>query len=263
MIRDEQRVVAGTRNLDQLDASIRGMTSKLPKDMKSLFEKLQKKGRIVVAPVSRDTCAACGMKLAISQVQAVKLAREIHSCPNCARVLYFPASAPRRVAARTRRTEARKPGISRFSSENLMVPNLESTDKEGIIAELARKMESENFIDDGEKLLDEVLRREAIMSTGVEHGMAFPHARGIEGGGLALALGISRQGVEFDGHVDGLTRIIFLIAIPTAAAAFYLKLLAGLAETFTAAEARKTLLAEKDATGLWKALVKLTRKTVK
>ena len=171
LIRDEQRVVTGSGTLEQLDASIRGMTSNLPRDMRALFEKLHQKGSLVVAPVSQDACAACGMKLAISQVQAVRMAREIQSCPNCARVLYVPASAPSRVAARTRRTEARKPGIARFSSENLTVASLESKDKNGIIAELARKMESENFIDDGEKLLDAVLRREAILSTGVDHGL--------------------------------------------------------------------------------------------
>jgi len=263
MIRDEQRVVAETKNMEQLDASIRGMTSKLPRDMRSVFEKLHKKDRIVVAPVSRDTCAACGMKLAISLVQAVRLARDVKSCPNCARVLYCPVSAPRRVGSPARRTEARKPGISRFSSEKLMVPSLESKDKEGVIAELARKMESEGFIDDGEKMIEAVLRREAILSTGVDHGLAFPHARGIEGGALAFALGISRDGVKFDGHSDDLSRIIFMIAIPTAAGAFYLKLLAGLTETFMAAEARRALSAEKSAAGLWKALVKLTRKTIK
>ena len=52
------------------------------------------------------------------------------------------------------------------------------------------------------------------------------------------------------------------MVIPTAVSTFYLKLLAGLTETFMAADARKKLLAEPDQTKLWKILVRLTKKTV-
>jgi mannitol/fructose-specific phosphotransferase system IIA component (Ntr-type) len=79
---------------------------------------------------------------------------------------------------------------------------------------------------------------------------------------LTLALGISAKGIKFDGHDKNLTKIIFFLVIPTAASAFYLKLLAGLAETFTDAEARKALSAEETPEKLWKTLIKLTKKTV-
>lgn len=48
-----------------------------------------------------------------------------------------------------------------------------------------------------------------------------------------------------------------------AASAFYLKLLAGLTETFMNPENRKALLVPKDAEALWKVLVKVTRSTIK
>ena len=44
------------------------------------------------------------------------------------------------------------------------------------------------------------------------------------------------------------------IFIPTAANAFYLKLLAGLTETFMEAQAREKLLAEKEPNKLWRVL---------
>mgnify|MGYP001478707342 CR=1 FL=1 len=52
-------------------------------------------------------------------------------------------------------------------------------------------------------------------------------------------------------------------SIPTAASAFYLKLLAGLSETFIKTETRKVLIGAKDAGALWKALIKLTGSTIK
>ena len=53
------------------------------------------------------------------------------------------------------------------------------------------------------------------------------------------------------------------MVIPTAASAFYLKLLAGLTETFMEDEARSALLATEDPTAMWKVLTKATRKAIK
>lgn len=263
LIRDEQKIAVGLDHLGHLDTSIQSMTSKLPGDTRTLFEKLQKKDHIVIAPVADGICAVCGMTLPISLVQAVRLARDIHSCPTCARMLYYPESPARRVGKRPRRSEPRKVGIARFSAETLVIPRLQSTDKPGAITELAYKMEDEGFVDKAEKLVESAMEREAIISTAIGHGLAVPHVRGVEGGGLTLALGISAKGIKWDPSAKKLTRIIFFLVIPTAAAAFYLKLLSGLSETFSKADARKAITSEKDPTKLWKALVKVTRATIK
>jgi mannitol/fructose-specific phosphotransferase system IIA component (Ntr-type) len=266
LIRDEQKVTptaTSTGHTQQLDASIGGMTEELPPDIRNLFLKLHKKDHVVISPVSDGICAVCGMRLPISLVQAVRLGREIHSCPNCARMLYCTDTAVRRLGKVPRRTDPRKVGITRFSSETLMIPRLESDNKDGVIRELAYKMEHEGFVDKADKLVEEALRRETILSTAVDHGLAFPHVRGVEGGGLTLALGLSQKGINFGGDGENLTKIVFLIVIPTAASAFYLKLLAGLTETFMKMENRKALMAEKEADKLWKTLIKITRATIK
>jgi mannitol/fructose-specific phosphotransferase system IIA component (Ntr-type) len=262
LIRAEQKMSGGA-HLEQLDESIANMTSKLPADMRTQYDKLRKKDPIIIVPIADGFCAACRMKIPISLVQAVRMAEQVLSCPNCARMLYWPPTAALRTSKTRRRTAPRKVGIQRFSSSALMIPRLVSDDKEEIIRELATKMEQEGFVNDADMLMELSLRREAILGTGFEHGLAFPHARGVEGGGLALAMGIHKKGVRWDGPGRQLTRIIFFVAIPTAASAFYLKLLAGLAETFTKADNRKAILAEKDPEKLWKLLGKITRATVK
>jgi len=263
LIRDEQKVAGSGAHLEELDASIRELIQQLPSDVRAMFEKLYRRDRVVIGPVADGVCAVCGMRLPISLVQAVRMAQAVQSCPNCAHLLFAPAAAPRRLGQSARRTEPRKVGISRFSSEDLMVPQLAAEDAEGAIRELAGRMASAGFVDDAEKLVEAALRREAILSTALGNGLAFPHVRGVEGGGLTLALGLSRKGLRFGGSEEGLVKIVFLIVIPTAASAFYLKLLAGLAETFVKADARKALLAEKEPDKLWKALVKVTRATIK
>jgi mannitol/fructose-specific phosphotransferase system IIA component (Ntr-type) len=124
-------------------------------------------------------------------------------------------------------------------------------------------MAAEGFIEKPEELLTAALNREAIVATAVEHGLAFPHVRGVEGGGLIFALGVKKQGLKCGAPKDRLTRIIFFIVIPFAASAFYLQLIAGLMETFRDNEPRDTLLDCETQEELWKALTTLTKKTIK
>jgi mannitol/fructose-specific phosphotransferase system IIA component (Ntr-type) len=263
LIRDEQKVAGGTHHLEQLDNSIRTMTAELHSDVRVQFEKLLKKDRVVIVPVYDGICAACGMRLPISLVQSVRVARDVHMCPNCARLLFYPESAPRRLGKPVRRLDPPKIGISRFTSHTLMIPKLEAETKDDVIKELAGKLQTEEFVDKADRLVEEALRREAMISTGMGHGLAFPHVRGVEGGGLTLALGISHKGVIWNTGENETVKIVFFIVIPTAASAFYLKLLAGLSETFSKPEARKLLMAEKDPEKLWKTLAKITRATIK
>jgi mannitol/fructose-specific phosphotransferase system IIA component (Ntr-type) len=239
------------------------MTEQLPSGIKATFEKLHKKDQHVIVPVSESVCSVCGMQLPRSLVQQVRLAEALQSCPNCARFLYMPDAVARNVRPRPGRFDARKPGVSRFSSAGLMIPDLGCDTKDDAIAALANRMESEGFVDKGELLLEEALRREALYSTAVDHGLAFPHVRGVEGGALALAVGLSKEGIRFDGPKGELTHMVFFMVIPTAASAFYLKLLAGLTETFMDEAPRAALMEAEDQAAMWKVLVKVTRKAIK
>ncbi len=263
LIRGEQKVAGGAGHLEKLDESIAAMTRQLPKDIRTNFEKLRHRDQNVVVPVADQGCTVCGMKLPRSLQQAIRLGRDLHPCPNCARILYLAEGAPRNTRQRPGRFDTPKPGVARFSAESLMLAQLNADDREGAIRELAMRMADEGFVDRGDLLVEEALRREAILCTAVDHGLAFPHVRGVEGGGLTLAVGLSQKGIDFEGSKTNLTKIVFFLVIPIAASAFYLKLLSGLTETFMVAENRKQLLASKDAATLWKTLIKVTRKIIK
>jgi len=264
LIREEQQVARDGAHLEQLNKSIDAMTEQLPDDIRVMFMKLKKKDKNAIVIVSDDNCSGCGMKLPRSLVQQVRLAKEIQSCPNCARFLYVPGDTVRNIRKQPGRFELRKPGISRFSSENLMIADLEATTGEEAIRELALKMASEGFVDKSDLLIEEALRREAICSTTVDRGLAFPHVRWVEGGGLTLSVGLSKKGLAFDGSKgEDLTYLVFFLVIPTAASAFYLKLLAGLTETFMEDPARKALYNTETPAEMWKVLLKVTRKAIK
>lgn len=248
---------------EQLDASIQAMYEQLPPQVATQFRRIEKKSLLGIVPVANGVCSACGMSLPVSLVHSVHAADALHSCPNCARLLYYPESSPRRIGKRARRSEPPKVGIERFSAPELMIPDLVSTERDDVIAELCSKMEAEGFVDNGKRLLEEALKREAIASTAIGHGLAFPHVRGVEGGALTLALGVSSKGVKFGGPSRILTRAVFFMAIPTAASAFYLKLLSGLAETFQKDDARDKLVGQETQDKLWKALIKATKPVIR
>jgi mannitol/fructose-specific phosphotransferase system IIA component (Ntr-type) len=260
--RTQQEASAHGPRLAQLETSIDTLFQELPPDIGNQFRKIEKKNLLAIVPIANGVCSACGMSLPVSLVHAVHAAESLHYCPNCARMLYYPEASPRRIGHRKRRSEPPKVGIERFSSPELMIPQLASAERDDVLAELCSKMEAEGFVDNGTKLLDEALKREAIVSTALDHGLAFPHVRGVEGGGLTLALGLSRKGIRFDGVGRALTRIVFFMVIPTAASAFYLKLLSGLAQTFQKEEARDKLFEADTPEKLWKTLVKATKTTI-
>lgn len=263
--RDEQRSLpGGAAHLERLNDSVDKLIEELPLETRLAFQRLYKRDHIVISPMHDGMCPICGMKLASAQIQAVKLCREIQSCPSCARFLY-DSEGPKWVAQRPRHSVVghNLSGIARFSSEKLMVPNLRATSRDEAIAELARVMQDGGFVDDAAKLTAAAIARESIVSTSLGHGLAFPHVRGIEGGGLSVALGISHDGIVFDPADEEPCHFVFLTTIPTAVSAFYLKLISGLAATVRKANHRATLLAAQTPEALWKALVKTTRATVK
>jgi mannitol/fructose-specific phosphotransferase system IIA component (Ntr-type)/predicted RNA-binding Zn-ribbon protein involved in translation (DUF1610 family) len=246
--------------LDQLDASISALTKELPPEVNIRFSRLLQKGPLAIVPVVNGVCTACGMTLPVALVHQVHAAEQIYNCPSCARLLFYRASGARNTRKSPRRSEAPKVGIERFSAQSLMITELEGADRDSIIAELCQKMADEGFVDDPVKLQEAALQREAIISTAVENGLAFPHVRSVEGGALTLALGITPKPVKFDPAAGKAgTRIVFFMVIPTAASAFYLKLLAGLSQVFQKAENRDKLLEADTPEKLWKALIRTTR----
>ncbi len=264
LVRDELRALKGPgADFSALNTSIEAMVETLDPDAKSTFQRLFRKDHIVMAPMNNGSCAVCGMHLAIAQVQAVKLCQQIVTCPSCARIVFDPSGARWVAQAASRATSEPKVGVARFSSPDLMIPELSGTTPAEVIEEFAQTLQKTQFVDDAAKLAETAIARENMLGTGIGHELAFPHARGIEGGGLALAFGVSRKGVSFQGDGGEPAKLIFFCTIPTAVSAFYLRLLASITDAFVKEPNRKAATKAESPEELWKILVKATRKTLK
>jgi mannitol/fructose-specific phosphotransferase system IIA component (Ntr-type) len=261
----EGKASASKMPLAQLEESITKSLKKLPEDVSERYQRLRKRFPLAVVPIVSGACATCGMMLTAALVQAVKTGEALQTCPHCGRFIYLPetmAKQPRKMVSRVGDDRPVPVGIARFSAANLMAPKLAATTREEAIAELAQTLAKQGYTENADVVTELALKREAIISTAVEHGLAFPHVRDVEGGGLTLALGLKEKGLDFGAPDGKLTKMIFLIVIPTPATAFYLRLLAGLVKTFVETDARKAMLDCETPAQMWKALTKLTRLTI-
>ena len=262
LTRDEHHQTGDGSHMDVLDASIDALVDKLEPQPKALYQRLYKKDHVVMAPMVNGCCAVCGMKLPISQVQQVRIAKTLQTCSSCGRMIYEgDEDAPRYVAEKPTRGEPRKTGISRFSAETLMV-ELKAEKPEDAVRELADAMAENKFVSNPAALVVAAMERESVLSTAIGEGLAFPHVRGVEGGGLTLALGVSKKGIAWDASGE-IVHLVFFSVIPVAVSAFYLRLMAGLTEAFAKQDNREILLSAALPADLWKAFMKATRYTIR
>lgn len=261
--RAQQQASMPAQRMQSIDRSIKTLADELPAELKTHFNRLLQKNIEAIVPITGGNCSGCGYALTKTMVNSIHAGDELNRCPNCTRIIYAPDVPLTRRAPRRRWGDPVKRGIERFSAPELMVPSLKGTTKEEILLELCETMRTEGYVENCEALHEAALEREAIISTAVENGLAFPHVRGVEGGGLTLALGIHKKGIQFGAPKDRLSKIFFYMVIPTAASAFYLKLLSGLTQSFATKEARDSLLKAKTQEELWTALIKATKKMVR
>jgi len=106
---------------------------------------------------------------------------------------------------------------------------LEGIGKPKVIEALVDLIVASGHATDREAILSAVLDREAKGSTGLENGIAIPHARTAGVSDVVCALGISRAGIDFD-SVDGKPcHLVFLILAPPEESTKYLKALSAVA----------------------------------
>lgn len=260
LTRDEHHQTGDGSHLDALNDSIEALQQKLEPQVAGLYGRLYKKNHIVIAGMSNNCCAVCGMQIPIAQGQQVRLGQHLVTCSNCGRILFAADDDAARNVSEPQDRDNPKTGISRFSAEELMVVDMDVASREAAVARLAAAMETGKFIANADKLVTAAMEREGVLSTAMEGGIAFPHVRGVEGGGLTLAMGVSKQGIDWGGET---VHIVFLSAIPVAVSAFYLRLMTGLCQAFSKESVRKAVIEANDAATLWKLLQKATRTTVK
>ena len=128
-------------------------------------------------------------------------------------------------------------------SSNLVICDMKATTKDEALLELVELVSTSDNIIDKQQLMDDILQREDKMSTGMEHGIAFPHAKSSGVRHLTVAVGIKRSGIDFD-SLDSLPAKIFvLIASPKDETSPHLQVLSAVSGILSQEENRNKILA--------------------
>lgn len=92
------------------------------------------------------------------------------------------------------------------------LPRLAAETKGDVIVELLDALVSAGNIRDRDDALHSILDREAVMSTGLQDGIAMPHGRTDQVAAVTLALGLKPEGVDFEA-LDGNPSQIFVLTL--------------------------------------------------
>jgi len=127
--------------------------------------------------------------------------------------------------------------------------NMRAATKEEAIEELVSLLDSVHLLKDKDKVLANVLEREKSMSTGMQNGIALPHARTSGVDKPVMAIGVHTQGIDFQ-TIDGTpAHIIALIASSEGDPAPHMQILASLGSTLGSDIVREQLLHAKTREG--------------
>ncbi|MDE2811746.1 MAG: PTS sugar transporter subunit IIA [Gemmatimonadota bacterium] len=128
-----------------------------------------------------------------------------------------------------------------LSAESTIV-DLKGESKEDIIAELVNSLPVGDAITDREQVLQAVLDREKIMSTGIGDGIAIPHGKSAAVTELVAAMGTQQRGMDFDALDGEPAYVFFLLVSPANVSGPHIKALARISRLLKNDEFKKKLI---------------------
>ena len=132
--------------------------------------------------------------------------------------------------------------LTEILSEECISLKLAVQAKPDIIRDMAELASRSGRIESTDQLVEALLAREQIQTTGIGHGMAIPHATAEGVKGLVLALGIAKEGVDFHSLDQQPVHLIFLLAGEPRLQTSFLGILSRISRFFRNEEFRNKVL---------------------
>lgn len=129
-----------------------------------------------------------------------------------------------------------------FIQKECISLNLQSKSKADVIDELIGILDKAGKLNDREIFKKEILKREAQSSTGLEEGIAIPHAKTAAVKVPSIAIGISKEGLDYESLDGEVSRLFFMIAAAEGADDTHIELLSKLSTILLEDEVREALL---------------------
>ena len=134
--------------------------------------------------------------------------------------------------------------LKNILNPSVISTNLKSSDKEGVIKELLSILVTAKLIPSEQQdlVFSDLMERENKMSTGIQHGVAIPHAKTKVVKSLVACIGVKESGVDF-AALDGEPSTIFIMTLsPIDRVGPHVQFLADVSMVIKEESARKEIL---------------------
>ncbi len=101
-----------------------------------------------------------------------------------------------------------------FFHEDLFIPELRASTKNGVLKEMATWLESKKKVYRTSIIYDLLNNREKLGSTGIGGGIAIPHCRSIAVEKLTVLFAVKSKGVDFKSTDKKLVKLFFVVVAP-------------------------------------------------
>ena len=121
-------------------------------------------------------------------------------------------------------------GFLELLDKNLIKVPVDSVAKNDLLEELVNLLDENGKLKDRSLALSDVLKREQLCSTGLERGIAVPHAKTDSVEEMVMAIGISPSGMEFNALDGEPSSLFFMILAPPDMAGPHIEVLSDIAK---------------------------------
>jgi len=124
----------------------------------------------------------------------------------------------------------------------MIIPELSSNNKDGALRELVRVLAQVERQVDEDRMMEILLERESLGSTGIGEGVAIPHGKSKDVKKLLASFGRSLPGLDFQSMDGKPAHLFFLLVAPENSAGIHLKALARISRLMKDQVFRKALM---------------------
>jgi nitrogen PTS system EIIA component len=126
--------------------------------------------------------------------------------------------------------------------ESCVIADIKGVTKREILFEMAETLKKAKLIDDVDSVVDIIMERESLGSTGIGDGVAIPHGKMKKLNTILCVAGRSKDGVNFDAVDRQPVHIFFLVLAPEDSASLHLKVLSRISKVLRDQSFRKNIL---------------------
>lgn len=131
--------------------------------------------------------------------------------------------------------------LSELINPRAVTLRLKAREKREALVEMADLLEAAHGFNSQGEVLDRVMRREAMMTTGIGNGVAIPHGKARSVDRMVAAIGVSPEGLEFEAEDGQPVYLIVMLVSPENATTQHVRVLANVSRLLKEESVRRSL----------------------